>query len=170
MPQTVTRITAHSTLYCFPLVALSVPGGAPPTANLGPLKGGPLSLWGVTCAHSLGASLAHFRFGRRTRKYLKVTFPSPAGNGKLHLRQRILPCCKSQTSIVTTLYSASQEGQVKGIGSDLLIVQREGLLKMRAALACLDTLRRPTTFAAPQSPTLRREQRVGLRPAGGHTW
>jgi hypothetical protein len=46
----------------------------------------------------------HFRLrppGRPTRKYLKITFPSPAGNGKPHLRQEILPCCKSQTSIVT---------------------------------------------------------------------
>jgi hypothetical protein len=40
----VTRITARPTLYCFLVIALSVPGSARPTANLGPLKGGPLSL------------------------------------------------------------------------------------------------------------------------------
>jgi len=40
-------------------------------------------------------------------------------------------------------------------------------LIMRAALTCLDTSRRPTAFAAPQSPTLRREQRAGLRPRRG---
>jgi hypothetical protein len=68
----------------------------------------------------------HFRFllrplGRLTRKYLKATRPSPAGSGASHFRQRILPCCTSQTSIVTILYSASQDGQLKGIGSDWLI-------------------------------------------------
>jgi hypothetical protein len=72
---------------------------------------------------------------------------------------------------MTTLYSASQPGQLKGIGFDCLIAKGTGLLKMetylealRAARTCLDTLRRPTAFAAPSSPTLRREQRAGLRP------
>jgi len=67
----------------------------------------------------------HFRLrplGRPTRKYLKATRPSPAENRASHFRQRTLPCCTSQTSIVTILYSASQDGQVKGIGSDLRIV------------------------------------------------
>src|SRR6516225_5898272 len=54
------------------------------------------------------------------REYLKITFPSPAGNGKPHLRQEILPRCGSRASIVTVLYSASHNGQLKGIGSDLL--------------------------------------------------
>src|SRR5215472_5595383 len=61
--------------------------------------------------------------GRPTRKYLKATRPSPAGNIASHFRQRILPCTPSQVSIVTNLYSASQPGQRKGIGSDWLIVR-----------------------------------------------
>jgi hypothetical protein len=32
--------------------------------------------------------------------------------------------------------------------------------EMRAALTCFDTSRRPTALAAPQAPTLRREQRA----------
>src|SRR5215470_2407173 len=75
-----------------------------------------------------GASPAHFRLrplGRPTRKYLKPTCPLPAGNRASHLRQLTLPCCRSQTLIETTLYSASQDGQVKRIGSDLLIVQKK---------------------------------------------
>jgi hypothetical protein len=39
---------------------------------------------------------------------------------------------------------------------------------MRAAHTCLDTLRSPTAFRRPQSPTLRRGQRAALRPADGH--
>jgi len=61
---------------------------------------------------------------RPTRKYLKATRPSPAGNMASHFRQRILPFTTSQASIVTILYSASQAGQRKGIGSDWLIVKR----------------------------------------------
>ena len=53
--------------------------------------------------------------GRPTRKYLKATRPS-AGNRASHFRQRSLPCTTSQVSIVTILYSASQDGQLKGIG------------------------------------------------------
>jgi len=55
-----------------------------------------------------------------TRKYLRLTVPSLAGNGKPHLMQEVLPRCRWQASIVTILYSASQTGQLKGIGSDLL--------------------------------------------------
>ena len=51
--------------------------------------------------------------------------PSPAGSGASHLRQRILPCTMSQVSIVTILYSASQLGQLKGIGFDWLVVKKE---------------------------------------------
>ena len=99
--------------------------------------------------------------GRPTRKYLKATRPSPAGSRASHLRQRSLPCCTSQTSILTILYSASQDGQLNGIGSDWLIIRKgTGLLKietyleavMRAARTCLDTLRRPTASAAPSLP------------------
>jgi hypothetical protein len=62
--------------------------------------------------------------GRPTRKYLKAMRPSPAGNGASHFRQRILPCTTSQVSTVTILYSASQPGQLKGIGSDWLIIKK----------------------------------------------
>ena len=65
---------------------------------------------------------SHFRLGRLTRKYLKATRPSPAGNRASHFKQRILPSTMSETSIVTILYSASQLGQLKGIGFDWLIV------------------------------------------------
>src|SRR5262249_45913142 len=61
--------------------------------------------------------------GRPTRKYLKKSPPSPAGNRASHFRQAILPCSASLgASIVTTLYCASQPGQLKSIGSNLLIV------------------------------------------------
>jgi hypothetical protein len=63
--------------------------------------------------------VAHFRLrplDRPTRKYLKATRPSLAENGKPHFMQEILPYCASQVSIVTILYSASQSGQLKGIG------------------------------------------------------
>jgi hypothetical protein len=66
----------------------------------------------------------HFRLGRPTRKYLKATRPSPAGNRASHFKQRILPCTTSQVSNVTILYSASQVGQLKGIGFDGLIVRK----------------------------------------------
>src|SRR5215470_10975513 len=74
---------------------------------------------------------SHFRLlrrtlGRPTRKYLKKSRPSPAGNRASHFRQAILPCSVSLgASIVTTLYSARQPGQLKSIGSDLLIVGRD---------------------------------------------
>ena len=72
--------------------------------------------------------------GSPTRKYLKATRPSPAGSRSSHLRQRSLPCCQSQTSILTILYSASQDGQLNGIGSDLLIVRKgTGLLRWYSA-------------------------------------
>src|SRR6516165_8377763 len=61
--------------------------------------------------------------GRPTRKYLKKTRSSPVGNKASHFRQAIVPCTASLgASIVTTLYSASQSGQLKSIGSDSLIV------------------------------------------------
>jgi hypothetical protein len=73
------------------------------------------------------AEIDHFPFllrslRRPTRKYLKATRPSPAGNSASHFRQRILPRTASQASIVTILYSASQLGQRNGIGSGWLIV------------------------------------------------
>ena len=63
-----TTITAHPTLYCFRVIALSVPGGAPPTANLGPLKGGPLSLQGVRLPSLAWRSAgAHLRLSKNVR-------------------------------------------------------------------------------------------------------
>jgi hypothetical protein len=71
-------------------------------------------------------SLDYLRpLGRPTRKYLKATRPSPAGNRASQFTQRILPCTTSQASTVTNLYSAPQLGQLKGIGSDWLIVKKE---------------------------------------------
>ena len=82
-----------------------------------------------TSTASLAASeLDHFRFlgrppGRPTRKYLKKTRPSPAGNSASHFRQAIFPCGTSHgASMLMIRYSASQHGQLKRIGSDLLIV------------------------------------------------
>jgi hypothetical protein len=63
-----------------------------------------------------------------TRKYLKTTRPSPAGNRASHRRQPILLRCTSLgASIETILYSASQLGQVKATGSDLFGKQCAGI-------------------------------------------
>ena len=72
--------------------------------------------------------------GRRTRKYLKATRPSPAGNRASHFRQRILPCTTSSVSTLTILYSASQDGQRKGTGSDGLIVKKDRVAENRNVL------------------------------------
>jgi hypothetical protein len=75
----------------------------------------------------------------------------------------------SQASTVTILYSASQLGQLKGIGSDWFIAQKEQVLKMEAARTCLNTTHRPTTFAAPSLPLYAGSSAQVCAPASGHT-
>jgi len=70
------------------------------------------------------AQRGSFPFWSPHKEVLKGSASFASGEIERHTSGSEFCLAERQSSIVTILYSASQDGQLKGIGSDLLIVQK----------------------------------------------